>query len=452
MTNVVDLVDQTVFLGERATGATSLIQCVWMYDRGIDIDGLRHVHHHLQRGRLCRRIEQSPLPFGRHRWVSPSDSSDIEIVATRRPRDEFDAWLSEQANTPLDSEHGPGWHLAVLPFIDGGTGVSLVISHCLADGVALCQALADAASGRADAISWPPAASRRRSRALREDARQTAHDTPAIGRAMIAAARMARRGRGDAGTRTRASKPIGAPDERIVLPTATIFIDVSEWDARARSLGGTSNTLLAGLAADYAQRVGRVTAGEGAVALAIPVNQRTDGDTRANAVTNVDVTVDPTRATTDLREVRAAIKRALIRHREVPDERWALLPIVPLLPKRLIRRMVSVVAGSPTSVVLSNIGDVDPAVNRPDGTDADYFASRSLYPGVTRATMHRAGGLLAFQSGRISGRVFISVLAYQPGLPNSDDELRQRLSRTLADFSLTGTTQWKRLEPLGVRS
>jgi hypothetical protein len=263
---------------------------------------------------------------------------------------------------------------------------------------------------------------------------------------------MARRGRGDAGTRTRAPKPIGAPDERIVLPTATIFIDVSEWDARAQSLGGTSNTLLAGLAADFAQRVGRVTAGEGAVALAIPVNQRTDGDTRANAVTNVDVTVDPTRATTDLREVRAAIKQALIRHREVPDERWALLPIVPLLPKRLVRRMVSVVAGSPTSVVLSNIGDVDPAVNRPDGTDADYFASRSLYPGVTRATMHRAGGLLAFQSGRISGRVFISVLAYQPGLPNSDDELRQRLSRTLADFSLTGTTQWKRLEPLGVRS
>ena len=41
MSNVLDLVDQTVFLGERATGATSLGQCVWVYNRAIDIDALR---------------------------------------------------------------------------------------------------------------------------------------------------------------------------------------------------------------------------------------------------------------------------------------------------------------------------------------------------------------------------------------------------------------------------
>ncbi len=152
MSNVLDLVDQAVFLGERATGATNLVQCVWVYNRAIDIDGLRQFHYHLQRGRLSRRIERSPLPFGRHRWVSPSDQSDLEIVATPRPREEFDAWLSEQANTRLDSEHGPGWHLAVLPFTDGGAGVSFVISHCLTDGVGLCEALADAASGRHDPI------------------------------------------------------------------------------------------------------------------------------------------------------------------------------------------------------------------------------------------------------------------------------------------------------------
>ncbi len=100
MSNVLDLVDQTFFDFERAAGVTSLGQCVWVYNRAIDIDGLRRFHHHLQRGRLSRRIERSPLPFGRHRWVSPSDQSDLEIVATPRPREEFDAWLSEQANTP----------------------------------------------------------------------------------------------------------------------------------------------------------------------------------------------------------------------------------------------------------------------------------------------------------------------------------------------------------------
>ena len=138
MSNVLDLFDQTVFRFEQATGVTSVGQCVWVYNRAIDIDGLRRFHRHLQRGRLSRRIERSPLPFGRHRWVSPSDQSELEIVATPRPREEFDAWLDEQANTPLDAEHGPGWHLAVLPFTDGGAGVSLVASHCLTDGVAGC--------------------------------------------------------------------------------------------------------------------------------------------------------------------------------------------------------------------------------------------------------------------------------------------------------------------------
>ena len=182
----------------------------------------------------------------------------------------------------------------------------------------------------------------------------------------------------------------------------------------------------------------------------MPVSERAAGDTRANAVTNVDVTVDPAPATTDLREMRAAIKQALIRHREVPDQRWALLPLVPLLPKRLFARMVSVAAGGATSVVSSNLGAVNPATNRPDGTDADYFAMKSLYPGITKATMHRAGGVLALLSGRAREQVFVSVLAYQPG--NSKDDLQQLISSTLNDFSLTGTTGWGRHYQWAARS
>jgi hypothetical protein len=416
-----------------------------VYDRAIDIDALRQFHHHLQRGRLSRRIERSPLPFGRHRWVSSSDPSDLEIVATPRPREEFDTWLSEQAAIPLDAEHGPGWHLAVLPFTDGGAGVSLVVSHCLADGLGGCLAVVEAACGYDNAISWPAAGSRRRWRALREDARQTARDIPDIGRAVVAAARLARHNRGSARSATPRPLP-AATDERITLPMATIFVDADEWDARAHALGGTSNTLLAGLAARLAQRVGRVTA-DGSVTLAMPVNDRTADDTRANAVTNVDVTVDPAPATTDLREMRAAIKQALIGHREVPDERWAVLPLIPLLPKRLFARMVSVAAGSATSVISSNLGVLNPATNRPDGTDADYFAMKSLYPGMTKATMHRAGGVLALLSGRAHEQVFVSVLAYQPG--NSNDGLQQHLSSTLNDFSLTSTTGWRRPTPVG---
>jgi Wax ester synthase/diacylglycerol acyltransferase catalytic domain len=441
MGNVLDLVDQTIFRVERAAGVTNLIQCVWVYNRPVGIDGLRRFHHHLQQGRLSRRIERSPLPFGRHRWVSPSGQSELEIVAMPRPREEFDAWLDEQASTPLDAEHGPGWHLAVLPFTDGGAGVSLVVSHCLIDGVGLCEGLADAASGRHDPISWPAAGSRPRWQALCEDARQTARDIPAIGRAVVAAARFARRNRGGDGSATPPPAPIAGADERVTLSTATTFLDAEEWDACAQSLGGTSNTLLAGLAARLAQRVGRVTA-DGSVTPSIPVNERTAGDTRANAITNVDITVDPAPATTDLRQIRAATKQALIHHREVPDERWALLPLVPLLSQRLIRKLVGVATGGATNVVSSNLGAVPPAAYRPDGTDADYFAMKSLYPGVTKAIMHRTGGVLALLSGRVHQQVFVSVLAYQPDRPNSNDDLWRDLSNGLSDFSLTVTTDW----------
>jgi hypothetical protein len=445
MSNVLDLYDQTMFLGERATGTTSLLQCIWVYNRAIDIDGLRQFHRHLMQGRLSRRIERSPLPFGRHRWVSPGGQHELEIVETPRSRDEFDAWLGEQANTPLDAEHGPGWHLAVLPFTDGGTGVSLVTTHCLTDGVGLCEALADAASGHHDSISWPAAESRRRWQALCEDARQTARDIPDIGRAVAAAARFARPHGGSAGS---AAAPISEPpvlsagaDERVTLPSETIFVDADDWDARAHALGGTSNTLLAGLAARLAQRVGRLAA-DGSVALTLPVNERTPGDTRANAITNVDFAVDPEPATTDLREIRAAIKHALIRSQEGPNERWTLLPLAPLLPQWLVRRWVGVSAGSAASVVSSNLGVVNPAACRPDGADADHFVMKSLGPGVTKAIMHKLGGLLVLLSGRTQGRVFISVLAYQPGRPNSNDDLRRDLSGALSDFSLTVTTDW----------
>jgi hypothetical protein len=437
MTNVLDLVDQAAFLGEQATGATSVIQCVWKYDGAVDLDGLRRFHHHLQRGRLSRRIEQSPLPFGRHRWISPNGTPALEIVETPRPREDFDSWLREQANTPLDLEKGPGWHLAALPFTDGGTGVTLVVSHSITDGGGLCLAIADATAGRDDEITWPAARSRRVWMTLLADIRQFLRDIPNIGRAVAALARLARNnGKADAGT------PAAVPadgDTAVSVLMATTLINVDGWDARAQAIGATSNTLLVGMASRIAERLGRV-ASDGSIDLTMPVSERVAGDTRANAITNVDFTVNPPASRSDLSELRNAVKQALIRNQEVPNERFAALPLTPLVPKWLVRRMVSVSAGSANSVVSSNLGDIDPAVNRPDGTDADYFAMKTMGPGLTKATVHRVGGMLVVLSGRMNGRIFISVLSYQLNQPNSDELLQRALADTLADYSLTSMT------------
>ena len=157
---------------------------------------------------------------------------------------------------------------------------------------------------------------------------------------------------------------------------------------------------------------------------------------------NIDLTVDPTKVAADLRELRAAVKQALIRAQDVTDEKYALLPLVPFLSKRLVKKMVDVAGGCSTNICSSNLGDVDEAVSRPDGTEADSFSMRCLYPRVTRATMHRAGGVVAMLSGRVNGQVFISVLAYDPAHPGSNRQLPEAIFSTLADFSLTARMQW----------
>lgn len=436
MDNVLDPLDQLTFDAERVTGVASIPHPFWVYSRPVDIDGLRKFHHHLQRGWLARRIEPSPLRIGRHRWVSADRPSEIEIAATPRPRAELDAWLDEQGSTRIDARHGPGWHLAVLPFSDGGAAVSLAVSHCLIDGVGLLEAMADAADGRDNPISWPGAASRRRWQAAREDARQTVRDIPALGRGAAAAARLTRRalrqGAGAAPSTTPLRLP-ARPDETLTPPAATIFVDADEWETRARALGGTSNVLLLGLAAHLAQRMGRVTA-DGSVLIKMPVNERAAGDTRANAVSHLTVMVDAAPATTDLREIRTAVKEALTSHQELRDDARAVLAFVPLLglaPKRLVRLVDN-------TVVSSNLGVISPAVIRPDGTDADLFAARLSYQGVTKELMHQLGGALYVLSGTAQDQVFVSVTVHQPGYANSNDALRQDLSTVLNDFSLTG--------------
>ncbi|MGE2721079.1 hypothetical protein [Mycolicibacterium celeriflavum] len=437
MDNVLDPLDQAMFEFERATGVSVLIQCAWVYDRTIDIDGVLRFHAHFQRGRLSRRIERSPLPFGRHRWVSPNTSQDFEIVAQARPREEFDDWLNEQANTRrLDPEHGPGWHLAVLPFIEGGAGVSLLVPHCVSDGLGVSEAAADAVLGHEDTVSWPAAGSRRRWWAVREDARRSARDTRALGSAIAAAARSARQSGAGAPppSSTQPPLPSTGADEPLTIPSATVLLDAEDWDARAQSLGGTSNALLVGLTARLAELRGRTTA-DGTVAVRIPRNERTAGDIRGNAVRPVDITVDPAPITMDLREIRTAIKQALIRHQEAPDDEQALMSLVPWLPKRLLNK----IAGNGTGVVSTHLGAVNPATTRLDGTDADHFAMKMHYAGMTEEKMHQFGGLQIVASGRAQREVFVMVHAYQPGRTNSNDSLRHDLSSVLKEFSLSGT-------------
>jgi hypothetical protein len=431
--------DQMSFLSVRATGQGTVAQCVWVYEGALDFDGLRRFHRNLGFGLLGRRIERSPLPFARHRWVSCRASSDIDIAERARPRSELSAWADERGQMPVDPEWGPSWHLGVAPFQDGSTAISLVASHLVVDGLGLCLAMGDAVRGNTRDLGYPPPRSRTRLRAVVQDAYQTARGTPEVARSLVTAAQLGRRRRSDI-ARLRASRPIAIQRDKandgVVAPAITIYVDLDDWDARAKALGGTSNSLFAGFAAKLAERSGCRDSGDGAVTISFPVSDRTENDTRANALSFVIVSVDPAQVTTDLGDIRGAISQALHTLRETPEELLQLLSLAPLTPKRVMRRL-AVVAYGYTDVGCSSIGDIDPAVGRPAGTDADHVFIRGVRQRFTHTSFDRPRGILLV-SGRIGGQIFITVVAYQLDGKNSKRDLRELAAHTLSEFDLTG--------------
>ena len=160
------------------------MQIVWIYEHPIDMDKMMQTFRNAGYGLMGRRIERSPLPFGRHRWVSAvGQPLDIDIAECARPRAELSDWLDERAQLPVDPESGPGWHAGLLPLTDGSTAGTVVMSHCLADGVAGLFLVFDAITGTIRDLGYPPPRSRTRLRAAVSDFRETMQGLPESARA-----------------------------------------------------------------------------------------------------------------------------------------------------------------------------------------------------------------------------------------------------------------------------
>jgi hypothetical protein len=301
------------------------------------------------------------------------------------------------------------------------------------------RSVADAAEGRTRHLGYAPARSRSALAAVGGDARRTARDLPELGRTVAAAARLAYRRRHDlaqAGA-ARPTATVADGADPVIMPAINAFIDASHWDACAEKLNGTTYSLLAGFVARLAERMGRHRPDDGAVSLLIAISERTPEDTRANAVAVTTACVDPARVTSDLSESRAAIRQAIKTIREVPDETFALLPLTPFVPKRAVKRAADVMFGD-MPVSCSNLGEIDPAVGRPDGTDAEYFMLRGVDQNLTRDQVERAGGQLVVVSVRLGDVISLGIVSYEPGGANTKRRLRDLTTLTLAEFDLYG--------------
>nr|WP_308460435.1 hypothetical protein [Mycobacterium kansasii] len=89
-------------------------------------------------------------------------------------------------------------------------------------------------------------------------------------------------------------------------------------------------------------------------------------------------------------------------------------------------------------VLCSNLGDLGSVLSHLDGTDAEYAAARVTGQRVPRSWLESIGGQMTVLSGRLSGKVFITLAAYHPGAENTKPALREFAARTLEEFGLTG--------------
>jgi len=425
----------------RATGRNQLMQCVWVYERPLDREGLERFHHNLYTSLGSRLIERSPLPFGRPRWVRPvNPPPPIHFAEQPRPRAELLDWADELAKLPIDPETGPGWHLAVQPLLDGSTAVSIVASHVIGDGVGALMAVFEAVTGNIRNPGYDQPGARTRGEAIRADLRQALRDVPLTVRTAVNAVKMYRTKREDF-ARARAAQDSTAHGEHVVVPSVAIYVDVAQWDAKAAALGGNSYSLLAGFAAKLAEHLDRRRRADGAVTLSIAINLRESlDDDRALAMAFASATVDPEKVTVDLTESRNAVREAREKAKNEPDPTMELFALIPWLPRKAVKGVADLLFSysEDLPVSCSNLGDLPPDLARVDGTPADNVFIRALDTDVTIGELERSHGQLVVVSGRINGKISISVEAYQLGGKNTHQSLRELAERTLEEFGLTG--------------
>jgi len=438
--NRLTLWDEALVRSNRATGRVQLIQCVWVYEHPVNMDAVQEFYRNFGYGMAGRRVERSPLPFGRYRWVSAlGPAAPLQVNTDPLPREQVSDWIDGLAQLPIDPENGPGWLMAVQAFEGGVTGISVIGSHCIGDGVAALLAVGTAVAGTRVDIGYPPPLSRRRGRAIAEDLRHTLRALPEIGRAARKAVRVLRGGEREGVPA--AAKPVRTvdnPDEPVIVPAITAYLDLAEWDARAAALGGNGYSLLAGVSAKLGERLGRRNP-DGNISLLIAISDRTsETDVRANAMTLVNAKVDPTDMTQDLAPTRSVLRDALKSAKDQPNEILDLMPLTPLVPKRLVKKVADMmIASDDMPVVCSNMGDLPTVLTSVDGTEAEYTTFFGVDRAAPRGELEHGDGQLVVVSGRIGGKIIIGIVAYQSGAENSKSRLRDLTTQTLAEFDLT---------------
>ena len=438
----VSFADQGLYLGHVSGGQQAVIQVLWRYLRPVDLDALTRFRDNLAHGHLARLIRPAVLPFGRHQWVSvPPPSTALAVTGAPLAPDEMQAWADAQVKLLLDPVRGPAWTFTIQTFTDGSTVVSLVVSHCIADGLTTTMAMSEAVRGERRTPAYPAwsVSTPRRTATLVAELLRIVQDAPATLRALVQLAHTAYTSRPAYSTPAVSPVVTIADDRPVIFPSAFIRVPLSVWNARARSLGTNRLTLLTLVTVAFAEALGRVR--DGNVTLLIPVEQRkrlshTGGNGVALATLKVPLGEPRRRLHTLQRHLRAMLLRA----RREPNRLATLLPLVPFVPRRAVSAANNLALGTLADlpVTCSYVGDLPNDVLEIDGGAADRIYARGIDRPVARRAIEARQGVATLLAGAISGFLVLSFVAYQPGVVTETQHLRALVERLLAAHELAG--------------
>lgn len=437
----VSFADQGLYLAHISTGQHAVVQVLWRYLRPVDLDALTRFRDNLAHGHLARLIRPALLPFGRHQWASaPLPSAALAAAEPPLAPEAMQAWVDAQVELPLDPVCGPAWNLTHQGFTDGSTVVSLVVSHCIADGLTIAMAVSDAVRGERRIPIYPGVSTAQRAAAtLGAELQRALRDAPATFRALGQLGRRTYTSLGTPNTSAASSVVPAADDRMVVFPTAFLRVPTSVWDAKARSRGADRLTLLAAMTAAFAEALGRVR--DQQMTLLFPVNQRGGlSHTGGNdvALATLKVCVDEPRRR--LHGFQRRLRATLLRTRREPNRLATLLPLVPFVPPRAFSAASHLALGALADlpVTCSNLGDLPKDVLQIDGHEADGICFRGIDRPVPRRAIEARQGVATLFAGVIPGFIALSFVAYQSGVVTEPQHLRAMVERLLADYELAG--------------
>lgn len=360
------IVDEIFLRRHHGYGMPIVMQGLWRTADAVDAAVLEAVHGALSRGALGRRVVRPRLPGARMRWEASTATHPLRCETD--PIDDVVAWADECAEVDVDPESGPAWALAAAPVSGGGTAISLVCSHVVADARGLVSAVDAALTG------GPAAPPPSRTSDVADAVRTVGSVLIDGARASLGLVFSAHRRR-----ELREFRESAAADRRpdrthVATGTATAILDVdaAAWDGVARAEGGTPNGLFIAL----------VTAVADAAGVPMPLHVSVPVDTRAadtvdNAMAVTEVVVTPLDSLTDIR----ALSREAFARPPMGAPSGFPGEIVQILPDRLANRLTA--GAGERDALCSNIGRLPHSLASLGPYRTTGVATRAMHPGLT---------------------------------------------------------------------